>query len=224
MKIAVCISGQPRNVHKGFTHIQPNLLEGNDVDVFIHTWIDEEQVGKPYVSSLGEKISDSIPNNIFDEIVRLYDPVVILPDTPRDFTKNNYKAPPQYPVIRPFNTLSQKYSTMRAQELRQKFGKEYDAVVRLRFDYALNTKINFQSMNMDHINAPNRCGHPGGIDDTFAIGSPSHMTVYGDLFNHIQELYDSGVPFCDEILLGHYLAREGIPVKLHNFSYRLIRR
>ena len=36
------------------------------------------------------------------------------------FTKNNYKAPPQYPVIRPFNTLSQKYSTMRAQELRQK--------------------------------------------------------------------------------------------------------
>ncbi|KKN07145.1 hypothetical protein LCGC14_1070050, partial [marine sediment metagenome] len=75
MKIAVCISGQPRNVHKGFTHIQPNLLAGNDVDVFIHTWIDEEQVEKrdygamPPVTSAGMRATD--PDDVDSPFVLL---------------------------------------------------------------------------------------------------------------------------------------------------------
>ena len=42
MKIALCISGQPRNVQKGYSQfIQPNFLAHNECDVFIHTWLSD---------------------------------------------------------------------------------------------------------------------------------------------------------------------------------------
>ena len=38
MKIALCISGQPRSFEKGYEYHYKNIIENNDVDVFIHTW------------------------------------------------------------------------------------------------------------------------------------------------------------------------------------------
>ena len=38
MKIAVCISGQPRAYDKGYEYLKKNLLDHYDVDIFIHTW------------------------------------------------------------------------------------------------------------------------------------------------------------------------------------------
>ena len=54
-KIALCISGQPRFVEKGYEEVlKPFVLDGNDVDVFIHSWIpDEDQIGKPYINAGG---------------------------------------------------------------------------------------------------------------------------------------------------------------------------
>lgn len=226
MKVAICISGQPRNVQEGFTHIEPNLLEHNDCDVFIHTWFDSEQVGKSYINAGGHIASVPVAANVIEEIERLYNPLFMWVAQQIDFDERNY-AERAYPAISPFASLSQKYSAMKVHELRKGYssetGTEYDAVIRLRFDYALRSPIVVDKFDLSVVNVPHRCPHPGGIDDTFAIGNEVNMNVYGELFNHIQDLYDSGVPFCDEILLGQHLAKNNIPVKLHNISYDLIR-
>ena len=44
MKIALCLSGQPRVVDQGFHKIRQSILDKNDVDVFIHTWFDSENL------------------------------------------------------------------------------------------------------------------------------------------------------------------------------------
>ena len=44
MKIALCLSGQPRVVEVGFQKLNETILQHNDVDVFIHTWFDPENL------------------------------------------------------------------------------------------------------------------------------------------------------------------------------------
>jgi hypothetical protein len=226
MITAVCISGQPRSVKRGFAYIEPHLLAHNECDIFIHTWFDEKQIGHPYINAGGHVASDPVEANVLAEIRRLYKPIRMESEPQIDFDERNY-AERAYPAINPFASLSQKYSSMRAHELRrehaERTGKKYDAVVRLRFDYALRTHIFIDKFDLSAVNVSNRCPHRGGIDDTFAIGNEANMNVYGELFNHIQETYDAGVPFCDEILLGQYLAKNGIPIKLHHIEYDLIR-
>lgn len=223
VKAAVCISGQPRNVVKGFENfILPNLLKLNDVDVFIHTWWDSEQVGQQFVNAGEHVASDPVCEDTLATIIRLYNPVAMHFEPQRDFDEKNY-AERAFPAIKPFASLSQKYSAQRAHELRRESGRWYDAVIRLRFDYALQTPIIIENYDLSAINVPNRCPHAGGIDDTFAIGNAENMDVYGDLFDHIDDLYESGVAFCDEILLGQHLANNNVPVKLHDITYDLIR-
>lgn len=222
MKVAICISGQPRNVHKGFTYIEPNLLVPNDCDVFIHMWWNEEQIGKAYINAGGHVASSLVGADVLNDIMKMYNPVLLQHEPQKDFDEKDY-AERAYPSISPFATLSQKYSSMKVHELRRKSGREYDAVVRLRFDFSLETLICVENYDLNVINVPNRCPHPGGVDDTFAIGSPENMDVYGNLYNHIDDLYHSNVPFCDEILLGQHLNRNNISVKLHNIVYDLLR-
>ena len=38
MKIALCISGQPRMWEKGFEYHNLNIIKNNDVTVFLHSW------------------------------------------------------------------------------------------------------------------------------------------------------------------------------------------
>ena len=38
MKIALCLSGQPRCVKEGYEYYKKNLLDHYDVDVFCHVW------------------------------------------------------------------------------------------------------------------------------------------------------------------------------------------
>ena len=45
MKVALCLSGQPRVVDVGFHKLSQSILQHNsDVDVFIHTWFDPENL------------------------------------------------------------------------------------------------------------------------------------------------------------------------------------
>ena len=38
MRIALCITGQPRMWEKGFEYHYKNIIKGNDVTVFLHSW------------------------------------------------------------------------------------------------------------------------------------------------------------------------------------------
>jgi hypothetical protein len=42
MKIAVCISGQPRNYEQGYYELKKWFLDRYDCDVYFHTWKDTQ--------------------------------------------------------------------------------------------------------------------------------------------------------------------------------------
>ena len=48
MKVAVCMSGQPRLLEECYGYITKNIIEPNNADVFMHGWYDEESLSKPY--------------------------------------------------------------------------------------------------------------------------------------------------------------------------------
>ena len=44
MKVALCLSGQPRVIEGGYQKLKSALLDYNDVDVFVHTWFDPDNL------------------------------------------------------------------------------------------------------------------------------------------------------------------------------------
>ena len=52
MKIALCLSGQPRGIPYSCQQILDNIINVNEnVDVFLHTWFDPNDIGKSYGSA-----------------------------------------------------------------------------------------------------------------------------------------------------------------------------
>jgi hypothetical protein len=46
MKTAVMFYGLPRYVERTFPKIRDNIINPNNADVFVHTWVDNSIVGK----------------------------------------------------------------------------------------------------------------------------------------------------------------------------------
>lgn len=219
MKTALIISGQPRSVEQTFPFIKENIIDINKPDVFIHTWNDRSLIGRQPVSAGGMVASTPIPADILTIIDRLYEPVWFATEMPKEFDELNYNER-KYPQIKPRNSLSQRYSVKRSFTC---VDESYDAVIRMRFDWAIHTPINVKELPLDCVTVPNDCPHMGGINDQFAVSNYTNMKIYTELFDAIPELYRLGIPFCDEILLGQHLARRRIPINAIGIDYHLQR-
>jgi hypothetical protein len=219
MKTALIISGQPRSVEQTFPYIKENILDINTPDVFIHVWNDRAMVGRQPVSSGGVVASEPIRPDIMAVIDDLYKPTVMQTQTPMVFDELDYNEN-KYPQIKPRNSLSQRYSVWKSFDL---LTGRYDAIIRMRFDWAIQTPIDVTTLPLDCITLPGDCPHHGGVNDQFAVGNYSNMKVYSELYQNIRALYLSGIPFCDEILLGQHLVRGKIPVNPEAIQYHLQR-
>jgi hypothetical protein len=60
-------------------------------------------------------------------------------------------------------------------------------------------------------------------NDTFAYSSPQAMTIYADLFNNLDRLFDDGIPFQPEIMLCEWLKRNSIKTSYDCPYPRLVR-
>jgi len=195
MKIALCIAGQPRGFLKAYEYVKRNLLDKYDVDVFIHTWT----------------------NNNLSEIGKLYKPVAMRVETPlrEDFDKmypntpNPEKWPPRF-------TVASYYSIYRSCELKTIeeviTGKIYDWVIRSRFDYALNTVIPFEEMDNSKLYIPN-CRMVPTRDfgnDQFAFSSSYNMNQYMSTYLYLNHYYDQGVQMIGEEMMKANLHQHGL--------------
>ena len=68
MRIALCLYGQPRNFLSNWSHFQNNIISGNNVDVFFHSWYDpnDRNIRKMTPGfenfNLGESLDTGIPS------------------------------------------------------------------------------------------------------------------------------------------------------------------
>jgi len=209
-KIALCISGQPRFVEQGYEEVlKPYVLDGNKVDVFIHSWIpDEEQIGKPFINAGGHPMGKGVEKDIFDTIFKLYKPTRTFYEKQRFFEFGKY-AERTLPYIRSDYLFSMFYSIWRSNNILNDYvietGINYDWVIRSRFDVKLNNKVDF-SLDNSSIFIPNGCWSDEGYVDCFAYSSKQNMDLYCNLYNNIDFImHSSPIGFCGEFLLKYYL-------------------
>ncbi len=190
MKIALCLSGQPRGLVTAFQYVKKNLLDKHDVTVFFHAWNNESET----------------------EILKLYtNSQLWLTEPPQDPDLSKYtRVPPPQPnwkVKNPaLSTWAQFYSLNKANTLKIKYEREFgifDWVIRSRFDFALNTEIPFEELDNSKLYIPN-CRMTPNRDfgnDQFAFSSSRNMDKYCNVFNRIDEFYDVGVTMIGEDMM-----------------------
>lgn len=124
MKVALCLSGYFNSTkdlssfgNDGYVHIKKNILDGNDVDVYIHSW---DIQSKDVINKLyGNLIKDSIYEAQID-----FKPL---------FHKNGLDTLNSHGT--PFwNVFSQYYSIQKSFELMINSKIQYDCVIKSRFD------------------------------------------------------------------------------------------
>lgn len=187
MKIALCLSGQPRSFEKGYEYHKKNLLDHYDVDVFIHTWADSPGL---------------------EELFKLYDPVsVMVEQKPVGDFDERFTNTPNAVVHPPRFTVAMLYSIFKscelkvAHELTNKFS--YDWVIKSRTDYALNIKLPFEKLDNTKLYIPN-CRMVPTRDfgnDQFAFGGSDVMNKRMAIYQNMEHFYDQNVAMIGEDMM-----------------------
>lgn len=201
MKIALCISGQPRMWEKGFEYHYENIMKRNNVTVFLHSW----EMPAEQMQAISEKY------NAYSFITS--------PNPTVDLSKYT-NTPPPSPNWKVkdgrFATFCQLYAIkecMRTKcEYEEQHNIKFDWVVRSRFDFAINVRIPFEELNNNNLYIPN-CRMTPERDfgnDQFAFSSSMNMDKYADAYHHIDEFYNSGVRYMMEDFMSANWKRHGL--------------
>ena len=239
MKIALCLSGQPRMFKIGYKFIEKYLLNANkehSIDIFCHAWFNEENVGKSYSSAqnypdghvgLVQKDTDKL-------IIDKFKPKKYLIEPQIDF-KEYSKGFRSHPNAKQDIMCSIFYSMYRSNELKKEYEKEnnfvYDLVVRTRYDLAYYNEIklsnqpeaferiavleNYQN-DQDVFNCINK-----PMPDIFSFSNSKNMDIFCSVYENMRELNAKlDVPF-GERYLGHWVRNEN-NIELHKFKSKVV--
>jgi hypothetical protein len=195
VKIALCFAGQPRSFRKGYEFYKKNLLDVEDVDVFIHTWNSEDN----------------------QEILDLYKPKrYLFEDTKFDVsvdgkytnTPNAVKYPPRFTVSSYYSIFCSTFLRIE-QEVKT---RPYDFVIKTRMDYAMNGRIPFGQLDRDKLYIPN-CRIVPTRDfgnDQFAFGSSQVMTKYMSTYLYMDQYYSQGAQMIGEDMMAANIRHHGL--------------
>lgn len=200
LKLALCLSGQPRSYNKSYNYIKRNLLDHYNVDTFVHSWR----------SNFGPQ-----QMKIREEIGAYYEPVYahydndLEPSINSDMTVINASHPANF-------CTSMLYSIYRADSYRIwhecNENKKYDFVIRCRFDLALNKHIDFTTLQRGVVYVSKDIDGPSLMNDQFAIADSDTMNIYSSTFLNIRHHYNTGTILCGHKMLQAQLDKFNIHV------------
>ncbi len=211
MKIALCISGQPRLLRECYDGIYNNIIKDNDVDIFAHIWWSNEYQNKVFQLHYDKKFPQEDLGELF---LQMYKPKDYIIEGQKQFNLDYCKShnsvwnetDTHNKIFTPsvlFGLSSQYYSVSQADLIRQKY-KGYDWVVRLRTDSVVehnlanvlagldNNKFYFQSsMNGGHKYG----GEPPGVFcDWFYTSGPEMMKNFTSVvYNEMPTYFGNGM-------------------------------
>ena len=211
-RIAVCLSGMPRNVRQNARFVRAFLAD-TEVDLFVHFW---DTPDRDYlVRALAPAAYE-------------FEPTSAAPAAPA-VTRLEKRAP----AHRPRDHVSMHYSIQRSNALRQAYerqhGFRYDVVVRYRLDLFSTDTLADVLARIDALGAgwdrivycPDQM-ISAGLNDQVGLGSSETMDAYGDYLNALPDLLP-GEWFHPEYLLLRHVLRAGLRVRAVPFEYALLR-
>lgn len=218
LKIAVCLSGQPRSLIHCLGPLQ-RFFHGHEVTYFCHSW--RGQTDPTLLEPLGTFFfSESDSPETFDferQAIKQYG----LKDFD-DSIKVPYVSPNVFPM---WNGVQQAYLSIRQHGFET---IEFDLICRMRYDNFWVGQFDAEDFDFASTNLMidrNYNGY-GGYGDQFAIGSPAAMEKYFSLYNWLTSDFLQGgySENCfPEVMLRDYLNSCEIEVIEEDFGLRLLR-
>lgn len=197
MKIAICFSGQPRNVRKCYKIISDSLLKNDhEVDVFAHMWWDSSYKNEIIRFEMNDRYLED-EGEVFKH---LYKPKSLILEKQKQFdvssfansgiTNSSFET-----KVSAFNNLSMWHSIKRSFELSQESGKDYDLYVRCRTDLVFIDDVSWASLNPEILYVGD--GRIAGFDrhygDWFAVSGLVGMQKYVSIGDRFEELNSSNM-------------------------------
>lgn len=205
-KVAVCISGQPRNVLLCFPNIYENLISPNNADVFIHSWIDKNNPEAVYYPEWIDHLfndksgqTDAIEGGVEDAILNLYKPKSYWFENPIGYfpTEKSYDSTTHFACFNIHNICSMFNSIFKANYVKQRYEKNhnisYDICIKLRFDFQINYRIDFNKNPMIK-NLEDACYTSyydtgvSEISDQIYFGKNKIVDQLSDLFLYLEDM------------------------------------
>ena len=197
MKIALCLSGMPRSVEEAYPYIKKAILDGNDVDIFAHTWL-EDPWRKEHQSKKENHEIYSPPELDYETRVNEITKILTL-YRPKSFSLDQYHIRQEYYESNENYSLATRWcscmeSVYIANELKKKYEEQnhfkYDCVIRCRYDHGLNEKIHFQDYNVQEYVYSIDVGKDPyiHINDAFVFSTSENMDKWSSLFLHMKEV------------------------------------
>lgn len=230
MKVAILVSGQPRNYKPGYEEIKKAYLDRYECDVYIHTWDSAEHTATQFFKDKPVN-KYTFEDGWQQELEELYKPAKITYEQPIVFDNQNIVDPIWRQPLQ--NCKSMWYSIQQSYAL-TKGG--YDAYIRTRFDLRYEpATLELENLDLTKLHVwdwdtDNRVKHRG-LYDVFAIGTYETIGIYSSVFSKIdwylrhddyyKEFLRGGWPVQDsglrnEYLLRWHLRQAGVPVEVHN--------
>jgi hypothetical protein len=228
-KIAICASGYLRTFKDCYQSIVENIIQDNDVDMFIHTY---DKIGNSSGWRSPIDYSQDIDMDFLQDIPYIkYIAVQKWNDINWKFEKYR-KYQPNVTNINTIGTIFYKIymCNLLRKEYEKKHNIKYDLVIRMRLDQMFTKKINLEfPLNKilinsypwgdeDYINhfigdfSQLDCGRneTQWISDRFAVGTPENIDYLSELYLNFEHLIENERWVELEFLLHKHLQEKNI--------------
>jgi hypothetical protein len=211
MRLAICLSGQPRSWRHTYESLF-NFFDGHAVDVFIHTWDDIEAAELEAVRSA-------------------YSPRAMAASARPMFLAEKRAMAARFPVSPPLTILDMFYSMAASVNLALDASAPpqpaYDLICRTRFDTIYDGCWRGEAPAQGAIAVQTgEFEPPDGCNDQFALGEPEVMRLYAGVWDWLPHGMNILPPPClrPEIALQAYLIDTcGLTLKRERFALTLLR-
>lgn len=243
MKIALCLSGQPRGIPFSCEEIHKNLINANpNVDIFLHAWFDPEKIGKPYGSAQPKQdggMCGFIKEKTDEILLDSYKPKKYVIEPQKEFP--HARAFKSAPTAKQEVMASIFYSIYKSNELKKEYEFEnnfkYDCVIRTRYDLYYHQPIcvaDYDDFYKEKIvvssryqsaqdNLPWSKYNP--MVDIFAFSSSENMDIFCSVFPNMESLNKIITPPLGEVYLGyHTRVLNNIKLYRADFNFDILHR
>ncbi len=208
MRIALCLSGQPRTWRHAWRAAFA-YFAAHEMDVFIHTW-------------------DEMDAAELQELLTTYAPKAFTIEARPQFMAEKRRMAERFPISPPFTIFDMFHSMAASITLALDFDRApYDLICRSRFDLIHDGQWEGEPPPAGGVTVP---AHGGvgdiGCNDQFAIGDPGAMRRYAGISGWLMDgmLGIRAVSFKPEVILQYYLtAISGLTISREPLAQRLLR-
>lgn len=206
MKVALCISGQPRSALKTFSYVKKNIIDINNTDVFMYLNFDKNNT---YMEKRHKDNGQcKTEKNIDQKLIKLYNPKKVIVEGQKEFKnpnihicekrindnrKMNNRQGWDDKQLRDYDIkccYSMFYGIYKCNELKELYALEnnfvYDYVIRLRFDVTPMKPLICKDYEPDFIYTIDGKCHDQIIHDWINFGSNMIMNIYASMFLNLE--------------------------------------